>query len=160
MTSLPGRDPADPQTVSWRAILLSVGFALAVVLISAGTIALGATGDAVVQVRPKQLVPPDWVGNQWVMYEPTRVREDIGNRTLAVERDDSEQLTVQSEMAHTRSAGGYHQLAEAAQAAARSPWQGGGFLRFGVAALLGAVGLLVWLALFTKTDFLRARSGQ
>lgn len=160
MSSLPGRDPADPQTVSWKAMLLSVGFALAVVLIPAGTIALGATGDAVAQVQPKQLVPPDWVGNQWVMYEPARVQEDIGNHTLAVEADDSERLTVQSEMAHTRNAGGYHQLAEAAQASARSPWKGGGLFRFGTAALLGAVGLLVWLALFTKTDFLRARSGQ
>lgn len=158
MTSLPGRDPADPRTVSWRAVLLSVGFALAVVLISAGTIVLGATGDAVTQVRPKQLVPPDWVGNPWVMYEPTRVREDIGDRTLAVERDDSERLTVQSEMAHTRSSG----LPTAGRSGSSrgSPWQGGGFLGFGAAALLGAVGLLVWLALFTKTDFLRARSGQ
>ncbi len=138
MTSLPGRDPSDPQTISWRAMLLSIGFALAVVLISAGTIALAATGAATAQVQPKQLVSPDWVGNQWVMYEPPRVQ-------------DSERLTQLA-------AGDYQELAEAAQATARSPWKGGGFLEFGAATLLGAIGLVVWLALFTKTGLLRARA--
>ncbi len=318
MTSVPSRGPSDPQTVSLRAMLLSVGFALAVVLIPAGTVALAATGDATAQVEPEQLASPEWVGTQRVLYGPdARIQEDIGNRILAMERYDSERLTqlaqrwrdvsddalsfaagrnarlqetlglsiattaqllyneqssldtalagaldlqqrvrsgawfqerfgevivktatsvapnttrfaeqlqsrikrlsemerrmalstdvrvaalsarqaqlpreaiarladavadghrvarfydasvdtqiardmgeVQNEMAHTRSAGDYQQLAEAADAAVRPAWRARGFLEFGAAALLGAIGLMVWLAFFTKTDFLRAR---
>jgi alcohol dehydrogenase class IV len=63
---------------------------------------------------------------------------------------------VQNEMAYTRSAGDYQQLAEAAQAAARSPWKGGGFLEFGAAALLGAIAVMAWVGLSTRADFHRA----
>ncbi len=95
MSSLPGRDPPPAQTVSWNTSLFSLRLSsLAAVLIPFGTIALTATVDATASVQPEQLVSPEWVANQWVMYEPdARIQEDIGNRILAVERFDAERLT-------------------------------------------------------------------
>jgi len=84
MTSHPTRYPPDPQAVSWRAMFLLGGLVLTVVLIPVGTIVLAA----------EELVSPEFVANQWVMYEPdARVQEDIGNRILAVERYHSERLS-------------------------------------------------------------------
>lgn len=303
---------------SRRATCLLRVLVLAVVLIPDGTIAQVATGDPAARDQPEQLVSPEWVGNQWVLYGPdARVQEDIGSRILAVERFDSERLTqlaerwrhvsddalrfaagrnarlqetlglsiattaqllyterssldtalanaldlqqrvrngawfqerlgeaivqtatavtpntprfveqlqsriktlsemerrtalstdvrvaslsarwaqlpreaiarladavadghrvarfydasveeknarvmgeVQNEMTQTRSPEDYLRLAEAANAAVRSPRSARGFLEFGAAALLGAIAVMVWLALFTKTDFLGAR---
>ncbi len=301
-----------------RVLCLLGGLVLAVVLIPDGTVAQVATGDPTARGDPEQLVSPEWVGNQWLLYGPdARVQEEIGNRILALERFDSERLTqlaerwrsvsddavsfaatrnarlqealglsiatttqllylerlsldtalasavdlqrrvrsgawlqerlgeaivqtaasagpntprfleqlqsrtkalsemerrtalstdvrvvalsarqaqlpreaiarladavadghrvarfydasveaqtarvmgqVQSEMTQARSAEDYQQLADAAKAAVRSPWNTRGFVEFGAAALLGAIALMVWLAIFTKTDFLPAR---
>jgi len=65
---------------------------------------------------------------------------------------------ISNMMAQTRSAGDYQQLAEAAQAAARTPWNARGFLEFGAAALLGAVAVMAWVGLSTRADFPRARA--
>ncbi len=298
------------------------GLVLAVVLVAAGAIALLATGAPNAGGQAEELVPPGWVGNQWVMKTKTTqldgpVQEDIGNRILAVERFDSDRLSqlakrwshvsdnarsfaegrnarlqealglsiattaqrlyferssldtaladrratvrailsggwfqervgaaivqtaaevppddprflqrlearikgvsamefrvanraaveigalnarlaqlpreaiasladavadgyrvarfddasvdaqiarvvgeIRNEMAQTRSAGDYQQLAEAAKAAARSPWNARwrGFLEFGAAALLGAIAVMAWVALSTRADFPR-----
>jgi alcohol dehydrogenase class IV len=63
---------------------------------------------------------------------------------------------IANEMAQTRSGGDYLQLAAAANAAARPPWNGGGFLEFGAAALLGAIAMMAWVGLSTRADFSRA----
>jgi len=65
---------------------------------------------------------------------------------------------IANEMAQTRSAGDYQQLAEAAKAAARSPWNARGFLEFGAAALLGTIAVMAWVGLSTRADFPRARA--
>jgi alcohol dehydrogenase class IV len=64
---------------------------------------------------------------------------------------------VQSEMAQTRSADDYQQLAEAAEVTLRSPWKTRGFLEFGAAALLGAIAVMAWVALSTRADMPRVR---
>jgi len=70
------------------------GLVLAVVLVPVGTIAPAATGPPNAGVQAEELVSPEFVANQWVMYEPdARVQEDIGNRILAVERYHSERLS-------------------------------------------------------------------
>ncbi len=321
MTSHPTRSPADPRTVFWMAMVVLGSLILAVVLVTAGAIALLATGGPNAGGQAKELVSPEFVANEWVMYEPNaRVQEDIGNRILAVERFYSDRLSqlaqrwsrvsgdargfaagrnarlqealglsiattaqrldiersslsaalaehratvrailsggwfqervgaaivqtaaevppddprflqrlevrikglsaaesrvanrvageigvlnarlaqlpreaitrladavaeghrvarfydasveaqharvmgeIANEMAQTRSTGDYQQLAEAANAAVRAPWNARwrGFIEFGAAALLGAIGMMVWLALFTKTDFLGVRA--
>lgn len=317
MTSHPSRYPPDPQAVSWRAMFLVGGLVLAVVLVTAGAIALLATGGPTAGGQAEELISPEFVANQWVMYEPdARVQEDIGSRILAVERFDSERLSqlakrwshvsdnarsfaegrnarlqealgfsiattaqrlylerssldttladrratlrailsggwfqervgvaivrtaaevppddprflqrleaqikalsamesrvanraaveigvlntrlaqlpheaidrlaaavadghrvarfddasvnaqiarvvgeVRNEMVQTRSAGDYQQLAEAAKAAARSPWNARGFLEFGAAALLGAIAVMAWVGFSMRADFPRA----
>jgi hypothetical protein len=65
---------------------------------------------------------------------------------------------ISNMMPQTRSPGDYQLLAEAANAAARSPWKGGGFLEFGAAALLGAIAGMAWVGLSTRMDFPRARA--
>jgi alcohol dehydrogenase class IV len=295
-----------------------VGLLLVADLVPERPVALAAEDDPGARVHPSQLVSPEWVGNQWVLYEPdARVQEDIGNRILAVERFDADRLTqlarrwrdvsddaltfaeghntrlqealglsiattakalydertsvaaaladalnlqqrvrsgawgqerlgeaimqiatavppntpqfaeqllsrirvlteierrtalnadalvadlnarraqlprdainrladavadghrvarfydasvemkiarvmgdVQREMTYTRSAEDYRQLAEAAEATARSPWKARGFLEFGAAALLGAVAVMAWFAISTRADFPRRR---
>jgi alcohol dehydrogenase class IV len=64
---------------------------------------------------------------------------------------------IQAEMSQPRGAEDYQVLAEAVQAAAQSPWSARGFLEFGAAALLGAIGAMAWVALTTKGDFPRMR---
>jgi alcohol dehydrogenase class IV len=64
---------------------------------------------------------------------------------------------IQTEMAASRSEGDYLAVAQAAEAAVRTPWSGRGFLEFGAAALLGAIGGMAWVAFTTKTDFPRLR---
>jgi alcohol dehydrogenase class IV len=64
---------------------------------------------------------------------------------------------IQVEMAASRGAGDYQVVAQAAEAAVRSPWNGRGFLEFGAAALLGAIGVMAWVAFATKADFPRLR---
>jgi alcohol dehydrogenase class IV len=59
---------------------------------------------------------------------------------------------IANEMAHTRSVGDYLQLADAANAADRPSWTGGGFLEFGAAALLGVIAMMAWVGLSTRTD--------
>ncbi len=94
MTSFPNRCPVEPRAVSWRAMVLLGGLVLAVVLVTAGTIALLAMSAPNAGGQAEELVSPEFVANQWVMYEPApRVQEDIGNRILAVERFDSERLS-------------------------------------------------------------------
>ncbi|MFZ5862872.1 MAG: iron-containing alcohol dehydrogenase [Nitrospirota bacterium] len=61
-----------------------------------------------------------------------------------------------NEIAQARSVGDYLHLAEAANAAARPSWKGGGFLEFGAAALLGAIAMMAWVAFSTRMDFRRA----
>ncbi len=318
MTSHPNRSPADPRAAYWMALIVLGSLIAAVTLVTAGAVALLATGGPTAGSQSTELVSPDFVANQWVMYEPNaRVQEDIGRRILAVERFHSDRLSqlaqrwstvsddasgfaagrnarlqealglsiavtaqrldiarsslttalaehratvrailsggwlqerlgaeivqtarevppgdprflqrlevriarvsaaetrvanraaeeigavngrlaqlsseattrladavadghrvarfydasveaqharvmgeVATEMAQARSAGDYQQLADAANAAVRSPWTARGFIEFGAAALLGTIGVMVWLALFTKTDFRPAR---
>ncbi|MEW6682043.1 MAG: iron-containing alcohol dehydrogenase [Nitrospirota bacterium] len=65
---------------------------------------------------------------------------------------------IRNEMAQTRSAEDYQQLAEAAEAAIRSPWNTRGFLEFGAAALLGAIAMMAWVGLFARGGLPRART--
>ncbi|MFZ5877222.1 MAG: iron-containing alcohol dehydrogenase [Nitrospirota bacterium] len=317
MNTRPTRDPPWPSTPFAKGTLALGGLVLVAVL-SAGISALAANDAVATGVQSEQLVPPAWVGNQWLRYDPdARIQEETGYRILALERDHSERLgllanrwsdlsadassfakargarlqealglsiattaqrlyiersaleaalaehratvaavlsggwfqerlgaaiaqtaaaippndprflprieaeraklsvfesrvanraaeqigvlnarlaqvpresitrladaiaegrrvarfydasveaqfardinQIQTEMTATRDARDYQAIAQAAEAAVRSPWSGRGFLEFGAAALLGAIGAMAWVALTTKADFPRVR---
>lgn len=93
MTSRPSREPPDSHAVSWKHAFWIAGLLLAVGVVPQGTAALPAGEDST------RLVSPEWVGNQWVMYESeARVQENIGERILAIERFDSERLTTLAQL--------------------------------------------------------------
>lgn len=94
MTSHPSRSPADPRAAFWMAMVVLGSLILAVVLVTAGAIALLATGAPNAGGQARELVSPEFVANQWVMYQPNpRLQEDIGYRILAVERFHSDRLS-------------------------------------------------------------------